>query len=313
MPALGGASGSGVGLGWSLAAAAEVAGVSERTAWKWVRRFRPGGRCGLGDRSSAPKRCRVADAGRAGRVILLLRGVRFTAGEIAETLGMAALDGRRRARPARARQAAAPGPKEPEPTATSGGAGRARAHRRQEARPARPARVMRQRRPPPTQAIFARVSIRLGVRVRPRSTTRPGSPTSRCSPAEMPRPAAGFLRRAVAFFARYGIWVEGVLTDNGVLLPGGRCTRSPARALASQTPAHSGRTRPRTNGKSTLHSAPSSMAGRSAPSTARAPNAPPHYRRWLHTYNHHRPHRSLGRKPPATRLAELHNEARTHS
>src|SRR5438309_11899358 len=26
--------------GWSLAAAAEAAGVSERTAWKWVERFR---------------------------------------------------------------------------------------------------------------------------------------------------------------------------------------------------------------------------------------------------------------------------------
>jgi transposase InsO family protein len=28
---------------------------------------------------------------------------------------------------------------------------------------------------------------------------------------------------------------------------------------------------------------------------------------WLHTYNHHRNHRALGRKPPAARLTELNN------
>ena len=41
--------------GWSLRAAAEAAGVSERTAWKWVDRFRREGGAGLEDRSSAPK------------------------------------------------------------------------------------------------------------------------------------------------------------------------------------------------------------------------------------------------------------------
>ena len=40
--------------GWSLAAAAEAAGVSERTAWKWVDRFRREGEAGLEDRSSVP-------------------------------------------------------------------------------------------------------------------------------------------------------------------------------------------------------------------------------------------------------------------
>ena len=44
--------------GWSLAAAAEAAGVSERTAWKWVDRFRCEGEAGLEDRSSVPSGCR---------------------------------------------------------------------------------------------------------------------------------------------------------------------------------------------------------------------------------------------------------------
>ncbi len=34
---------------------------------------------------------------------------------------------------------------------------------------------------------------------------------------------------------------------------------------------------------------------------------------WLHWYNRHRPHRSLGRNPPLTRLAEMNNAAGTYS
>ena len=41
--------------GWSLAAAAEAAGVSERTTAKWLARWRAEGDAGLLDRSSAPK------------------------------------------------------------------------------------------------------------------------------------------------------------------------------------------------------------------------------------------------------------------
>src|SRR5207253_7724727 len=74
--------------GWSLAAAAEAAGVSERTAWKWVDRFRREGEAGLEDRSSAP--CSVPSRTQADReqLILALRELRFTSPEIAETLGM---------------------------------------------------------------------------------------------------------------------------------------------------------------------------------------------------------------------------------
>ena len=42
--------------GWSLAEAAAAAEVSERTASKWVRRYREQGGVGLVDRASAPKR-----------------------------------------------------------------------------------------------------------------------------------------------------------------------------------------------------------------------------------------------------------------
>jgi transposase len=42
--------------GWSLVAAAEAAGISERSAYRWLRRFREEGERGLLDRSSAPGR-----------------------------------------------------------------------------------------------------------------------------------------------------------------------------------------------------------------------------------------------------------------
>ena len=74
---------------WSVAEAAAAAGVSERTASKWLRRFREEGHDGLSDRSSAPRRVPNRTAPERVEAILALRELRFTAAEIAETLGMA--------------------------------------------------------------------------------------------------------------------------------------------------------------------------------------------------------------------------------
>ena len=75
-------------LDWSLAVAAEAAGVSERTAWKWVDRFRREGDAGLEDRPSTPKRVPSRTPADREELILALRELRFTSPEIAETLGM---------------------------------------------------------------------------------------------------------------------------------------------------------------------------------------------------------------------------------
>ena len=74
--------------GWSLAAAAEAAAVSGRTAWKWVDRFRREGEAGLEDRSSAPVSVPARTPVEREQLILSLRELRFTSPEIAETLGM---------------------------------------------------------------------------------------------------------------------------------------------------------------------------------------------------------------------------------
>jgi transposase len=74
---------------WSLAAAAAAAGVSERTAGKWVRRFRSEGLAGLRDRSSAPRRRPTRTPVERVEAIRKLRLLRLTAAEIAELLSMA--------------------------------------------------------------------------------------------------------------------------------------------------------------------------------------------------------------------------------
>src|SRR2546422_3622728 len=73
--------------GWSLAQAAEAAGVSEPTAHKWVRRARAGE--SLEDRSSRPHRSPSRLAKRLVEAIEALRRLRMTAAEIAEILGLA--------------------------------------------------------------------------------------------------------------------------------------------------------------------------------------------------------------------------------
>jgi|SRR5215207_102048 len=99
--------------GWTVAAAAAAAGVSVRCARKWASRYRLEGLAGLHDRSWAPQHVANRTAPDRVEVIAKLRRLRFTAAEIAETLGMAlstvsgiltrGWDGQ--ARPARARAA----------------------------------------------------------------------------------------------------------------------------------------------------------------------------------------------------------------
>src|SRR4051794_34124308 len=75
--------------GWSLTEAAAAAGVSERTARKWVARFEAEGEVGLLDRSSAPKRIPRRTSAERVESIRALRKLRLTAAQIAEILGLA--------------------------------------------------------------------------------------------------------------------------------------------------------------------------------------------------------------------------------
>ena len=74
---------------WSVREAAQAAEVSERTAGKWVSRYRAEGVGGLLDRSSAPAVVANRSEERTVEAIAALRRLRFTGPEIAEVLGRA--------------------------------------------------------------------------------------------------------------------------------------------------------------------------------------------------------------------------------
>jgi len=75
--------------GWSVKAAACAAEVSDRTAGKWVARYRAEGIGGLLDRSSAPSVVANRSDEQTVSAIAALRRLRFTGPEISEVLGLA--------------------------------------------------------------------------------------------------------------------------------------------------------------------------------------------------------------------------------
>jgi transposase len=74
--------------GWSARAAAEAAGVAERTVYRWIARYRGEGEGGLLDRSSAPHTIPHRTPRERVVAILALRRLRMTSTEIAELLAM---------------------------------------------------------------------------------------------------------------------------------------------------------------------------------------------------------------------------------
>ena len=290
--------------GWSLMAAAEAAGVSVRCARKWVGRYRELGEQGLLDRSSAPRR--VANRTAADRVgaIVKLRRLRFTAAEIAETLGMAL--------------STVSGILTRLGMGKLGRLGLEPAVRYERSRPGELVHVDVKK--------LGRIQGGAGWRVRggpqhynPTRTDRNGKirrsvgweyvhiaidDYSRLAYAEVlsdekATTAIAFLQRAVAFYRRHGITVERLLTDNG------SCYRSTIHALACKTLGikHQ-RTRPyrpQTNGKAerfirTMLAgwAYGAIYGPSDERTAALDG-------WLWHYNHRRRHSALNHQPPASR------------
>jgi transposase-like protein len=75
--------------GWSLVAAAQAAGVSERTARKWLRRFEHEGEAGLADHSSAAGPVANKTPDHTIEAIAALRRLRFTGAQTAELLDIA--------------------------------------------------------------------------------------------------------------------------------------------------------------------------------------------------------------------------------
>jgi transposase InsO family protein len=115
--------------------------------------------------------------------------------------------------------------------------------------------------------------------------------------------AAGFWRRAQAWFAAAGVRVERVMTDNG------SCYRSHVfrDALTAAGIAHR-RTRPyrpQLNGKVERFNRTLLEEWAYARPYRTETERRAAFPAWLHTYNHHRGHTALGGHPPASRVTNL--------
>jgi transposase InsO family protein len=294
--------------GWSLTKAAEAAEVSERTCSKWVERFLAEGEAGLLDRSSAPRSIPRRTPEDRVEVIAALRRLRMTAAEIAFCLGMAL-------------------------STVSAVLTRIGLGKLSRLEPPGPANRYERRRPGELLHVDVKKLGRIGpkgaghrVTGSKRGQANRGPDGKRTAgwefvhvcvddatrlayvevlSDEKATTAAGFLRRAVAFYRRHGISVERVMSDNGA------CYRSAIHALACRMLGlrhlRTRPYRPRTNGKAerfirTLLAgwAYGAIYGSSAERTTALDG-------WLWTYNHRRPHGALSHKPPIARLNELNN------
>jgi transposase InsO family protein len=118
---------------------------------------------------------------------------------------------------------------------------------------------------------------------------------------ESPSDCVAFLRRAVAWYAEHGVVVERVLSDNG----NGYRSHAWAAACAELGIArkHTRPRRPQTNGKAEalVKTLQREWTYRFAyPTSVHRARALPGYLRW---YNRHRPHGSLGGRPPISRVS----------
>lgn len=290
--------------GWTVAAAAASAGVSVRCARKWVGRYRAAGGAGLVDRSSAPKRVANRTAPERVEAIAKLRRLRFTAAEIAETLGMAL-------------------------STVSGILTRIGMGKLGRLGLEQPIRYERSR---PGELVhidikkLARIKGGAGWRVRGgaqhyNSTFHDLAGRRRRTvgyeyvhvavddysrlayaevlPDEKASSAIGFLRRATAFYRRHGVEVERILTDNGsayrAVMHAVACRQLGIRHIRTRP------YRPQTNGKAErfirtlLYGWAYGAIYGSSQERTRALDG------WLWHYNHRRRHSALSHQPPVSR------------
>jgi transposase InsO family protein len=303
--------------GWSLSAAAEAAGISERTARKWLARYRAEGPTGLLDRSSAPALVANRTEERRIEAIAALRRLRFTGAEIAELLGMALSTvsgiltrigmgklGRLGLEPAQRYERQRPGElihiDVKKLGRIQGGAGK---------------RVRGGTHSHYNPTVTDREGVRRNtvgwecVHVAIDDATRLAY--VEVLPDEKATTAVGFLRRAIKHYASYGITVERLITDNGSPY------RSAMHAIACRTlGVRHLRTRPyrpQTNGKAErfIRTLLSGWAYGAIYASSAQRNAA--LSGWIDFYNRRRPHGALSHKPPIARLNELNNLLGTYT
>jgi transposase InsO family protein len=302
-----------VDAGWSFSEAAVAAGVSARTCRKWVGRYRVEGQAGLLDRSSAPRSIPHRTPDELVELIVLLRRLRMTGAEIALCLalalstvsavllrvGLGKLSRLEPPEPPNRYERRHPGElvhidvKKLARIPDWGAGHRVHGNRRLQRNPTRTNAAGQRERQVGWE--FVHVCVDDATRLAYVEVLSD----------EKAATAIAFMQRAIAFYARHGITIQRVMTDNG------SAYRSTIHAFACRAlGVRHLRTRPyrpRTNGKAerfirTLLGgwAYGAIYGSSQERTNALDG-------WIWTYNHRRPHGSLSHKPPIARLNEPNN------
>jgi transposase InsO family protein len=282
--------------GWTIASSAESMRISRQTAHKWWRRFQEAGEAGLVDRSSRPRRCPTKTSSKVERKVIELRRrhqlgparLAPRAGIPASTLhrilarhGVSRLSDLDRAsgRVIRRIETSHPGELvhmdiKKQARIPKGGGWRVNgvAKRPKGGRGGRP------------KMGYAFIHSTIDAHSR--------LAYSEVHANEQAMTMMSFWRRALKFFASYGITVERVMTDNG------SCYRWKDfnRLLVEQAIEHTYTRpfRPQSNGKAErynrtlLNEWAYARPYRSEAARTRALDT------WLHMYNHHRHHTALG-------------------
>jgi transposase InsO family protein len=283
--------------GWRVSEAAKATGVSTRTAYKWLARYRVGGERTLHDRSSAPARCphrlpagTVAEIERLRRqrmtgpqIARALDMPRSTVGAILHRLGLGRLSALDPKPPVMRYERAAPGELIHIDTKKLGridGIGH---------------RITGNRRGRKKGIGWDHVHVCVDDASRLAYTE--------VLPNEKKESACAFLTRALAFFARHGVTVERVMSDNGSAYRSHDfrdfCTANRLRHIRTKPYT------PRTNGKAerfiqtSLREWAYARAYRSSAERALAMTP------WIDTYNTQRPHSAIANQTPWLRLNNL--------
>ena len=290
--------------GATLNAAAAAFNVSPRTARKWVRRYQAEGPAGLRDRSSRPHRSPTRTAADRQQQVEALRRQRWTGHRIARTTGLSRATVSRILR-------------------------RLHLNRIRDLEPA--PEVVRYEHAAPGDLLhldikkLARI-VRVGHRIHgdlSREVKGAGweflhvaiddhsrIAFSQILPDECFRSAIQFLRAALDYYARLGIRIRRLLTDNG------SCYRSRQFRRACHLLGLKHRfTRPytpRTNGKAERFIQTALREWAYVRAYDNSPRRTAELPLWLHQYNWHRPHASLDHAPPITRSGLDGNNLLTH-
>jgi len=280
--------------------------ISRQSAGKWVQRYREGGVTALGDRSSRPECLRKPTSLEQVARVEALRRERWTGMRIAQATGLS------RATVSRILT-------------------RLKMNKMKMLEPAEP--IVRYEHEHPGDLLHLDIK-KLGRIVRPshrvtgdrRDSTQGAGweyvhvaiddhsriAFSAIYPDEKSASVVGFLQAALAYYARLGIRFKAILTDNGPAYRSRQLAQL-CRALGLKHRFTRPYT-PRTNGKAERFIQTALREWAYARSYHNSQARTQELAAWLHAYNWHRPHASLGLAPPISRsslernnLLSLHN------